>query len=581
MTMRLANGAGSLIDREKPVAFTFEGQTIEGFDGDTVASALLANDIWTLSRSFKYHRPRGPLTMAGHDANTLVQLPDEPNVLADRLPIASGLTVKGQNYAGSLARDRRSLIGTVSGFLPVGFYYRSFYKPRGAWKVWEPIVRDFAGLGRVNVDSRHGYYDKQYLFADLAVVGGGPAGLSAALEASRAGLEVILIDEMPTLGGALNFARFVNGHADGLADAVTSDPNIQVLSGATCTGWFADNWLAVVRGNRFYKLRAKQVAVATGAIEQPMVFRNNDLPGVVVGSAAQRLIRLYGVKPGTRAVVVAANADGYGVALDLHDAGVDVAALVDLWHDASPCHFSDQVRDAGIRVVAGHAVSEAHGRDRVTGVTVAPIVGEGECAPSGERIDCDLLCVSVGYAPAAGLICHTGIKLGYDGDTHMFTAGGTLRDGLMASGSVTGAHALEAALAQGRRAGWAAAKALGANPGAEPAVPNDLGNRGVNHPWPIFPHPKGRDFIDFDEDLTVRDIGTPSPTATARSNWSSASRPSAWAPAKAATRRSTRRASPPRRPAAMWRKSAPPRSARRCCRRSSPRSPAAPSRRNG
>ena len=506
MTMRLENGAGSLIDRDKPVAFTFEGQTVEGFHGDTVASALLANGIWTLSRSFKYHRPRGPLTMAGHDANTLVQLPDEPNVLADRLAVSPGLEVRGQNYAGSLTRDRRSLIGTVSEFLPVGFYYRAFYKPRGAWKFWEPIVRDFAGLGRVNVDSRHGYYDKQYLFADLTVVGGGPAGLSAALQAARAGLEVALIDEMPALGGALNYARFVNGHADGLAEAVASEPNVEILSGATCTGWFADNWLAVVRGNRLYKLRAKQVVVATGAIEQPMVFRNNDLPGVVVGSAAQRLIKLYGVKPGNRAVVAAANADGYGVALDLHEAGVEVAAVVDLRPDPPRCAFSDRCRDAGTRIIAGHAVAEAYGRDRVAGVTVSEIVGEGQCAPSGERIDCDLLCLSVGYAPAAALVCHTGLKLGYDGDTHMFRVNGGLPDGLAVSGAVAGAHALDAALAQGQRAGWATAKALGAEAGPEPAAPNDLGNRGVNHPWPIFPHPKGRDFIDFDEDLTVKDI---------------------------------------------------------------------------
>ena len=337
---RLAAPAGLLIDRERPVSFRFEGRGHKGFVGDTIASALAAEDRWILSRSFKYHRPRGVLTMAGQDGNTLVQVGGEPNVLADRHPVSEGIEVKGQHYKGSPERDWNTWIGLFSRFLPVGFYYRAFYKPAGIWeRVWEPIVRANAGLGRADLDAVHGYHDKAYAFYDLMVVGGGPAGMEAALAGARAGAEVLLVDENPVLGGALAYARFdvdgVLGEARRreLVAAVEAEAGIEVMTGALCNGWFADNWLPVIRGTRMYKVRARELVLAAGAIEQPAQFRNNDLPGVMLASAAQRLIRLYGVRPGRRAVVMTANDDGYGAALDLAEAGVEVAAVLDLRHE--------------------------------------------------------------------------------------------------------------------------------------------------------------------------------------------------------------------------------------------------------
>jgi sarcosine oxidase subunit alpha len=293
---RLPSHSSEWLDRRREISFTFEGERFTGFAGDTVASALAANDRWVLSRSFKYRRPRGILTCAGQDANTLVQLPDEPNVPADRLPVADGLTVTAQNVDGSLARDRGAAIGRFSKFLPVGFYYKTFFRPRGAWRFWEPIVRRRAGLGRVNEQAHHGYFDKAYAWCDVAVIGGGPAGMATALRAAGAGAEVILVDENPHLGGSLAYARFdVAGEKSGVAldalkRAVVGESNITVMTDATCSGLFDDNWLAVIQGNRLYKIRAKQVVLATGSIEQPLVFRNNDLPGVMQASAAQRLI---------------------------------------------------------------------------------------------------------------------------------------------------------------------------------------------------------------------------------------------------------------------------------------------------
>lgn len=510
---RLAAPAGRLIDRGRRIGFSFEGRRFEGYEGDTIASALAANDEWLLSRSFKYHRPRGILTMAGQDANTLVQVGDEPNVLADRRRIEDGLAAAGQNYKGSLAHDRDSWLEMLGRFMPVGFYYKAFYK-RGSWKFWEPIIRDRTGLGKVDPAAHHGYYDKEYLFADVAVIGGGPAGLAAALEAAKAGGEVILVDDWPGLGGSLCYARFDGEGRKGdtlLADLTRqaqAAPNIRVMDDTTCTGWFADNWLPLIRGNRFYKLRARSVVIATGSLEQPAVFRNNDLPGVMAGSAAQRLMRLYGVRPGRKAVVLSANADGYGVALDLADAGVEVKAIVDLRPRTGFSGVEGTAQKRGIPIMSGHAIVEAMpgpGKGHVTAALVSRITGEGECAPAAATIECDLICMSTGYSPAGQLLHHAGTRFAYDAATHMY-APSVVPAGVHAAGSVNAMFSLDAVLADGRRAGWAAARHAGLSVGAEPARPADGGAAGQTHPWPIFAHDKGKDFVDYDEDLQVKDL---------------------------------------------------------------------------
>ena len=515
-TNRLPPPRGLLVDRDRPLSFRFEGRTYEGFAGDTIASALAANDRWILSRSFKYHRPRGIVTMAGEDANTLVQLVAEPNVLADRHPISDGLEVMGQNYRGSLEDDRTAVLDRLARFLPVGFYYRTFYGPgKGSWtRFWEPIIRRSAGLGRINLDPPRRRYDKAYLFHDLVVVGGGPAGMAAALTAAGAGADVLLVDENPVLGGALAYARFdVDGTvADTrkreLVAAVEAEPGIRVLTDAVCNGWFADNWLPVIRGDRMYKVRAKEVVVAAGTIEQPAVFRNNDLPGIMMGGAAQRLIRLYGIRPGRRAVVLTANADGYGVALDLDDAGVEVAAIVDMRPEPGPSELASAAADRGLPVVPGHCIGETRGtrgNRHVAAVAVTPLGDDGVPVGGPRWQPCDLVCVSVGAMPAYQLPLQAGARLDYDDTKAAFAITGT-PDHLDVAGSAGGTAGLEGTLADGRRAGRRAARALGLEAGEDPPHPMDSGEPRTNHPWPIFPHPRGKDFVDFDEDLQVRDI---------------------------------------------------------------------------
>ena len=509
---RLSAPMGLLIDRNQPLNFSFDGAQYQGFEGDSIASALVANGRFLISRSFKYHRPRGPLTMAGQDANSLIQLPKEPNVLADMYPLEDGLQATGQNFNGSLDNDKDAYLGKFSKFMPVGFYYRSFYKPKGMWKVWEPIIRKKAGLGVLDLKFKPEYYDKAYLFTDLAIVGAGPAGLQAALSAANAGAKVLLIEQSPILGGSLTYARF---DIDGvraeqlrleLVTAVENHGNIQVLKQATCNAWFTDNYLPVIQGKRLYKVRARQCLIASGSFDQPVIFRNNDLPGIMLTSAAQRLMKLYAVKPGNTAVVLTGNDDGYLAALDLHDQGVTVAAVVDLRNAPADRALLRALEQRAIPLHVDTTVYEAlheKGMRHVSGVELRKITGQGQVASSAVTLDCDLLCMSGGYMPVYQLLCQAGGKLAYDDQLAEFTLSG-LPDILRVAGSANGCHALDNVLSDAGNCAGEIVTALGLHPalGAAGLVPEAR----VNYPWPIFPHPKGKDFVDFDEDLQVRDI---------------------------------------------------------------------------
>ncbi len=509
---RLPAPMGLLIDRNQPLTFSFDGKSYQGLQGDSIASALLANGRFLLSRSFKYHRPRGPLTMAGQDANTLIQLPHEPNVLADTHALEAGLQATGQNFNGSLDNDKDAYLGKFSKFMPVGFYYRSFYKPRGMWKVWEPIIRKKAGLGVLDLEFRPEYYDKAYLFTDLAIIGAGPAGLQAALTAANAGAKVLLIEQQPILGGSLTYARFdIEGQRGeklrrDLLDAVEDHANIRVLKQATCNGWFTDNYLPVIQGKRMYKVRASHCLVCSGSFDQPVIFRNNDLPGVMLTSAAQRLMKLYAVKPGKRAVILTGNDDGYLAALDLHDQGVEVVAVADMRANPADRALLDALEKRGIACHPGTTVYEAlheKGMRHVSGADLRRITGQGQVANSGLTVQCDLLCMSGGYMPVYQLLCQAGGKLSYDDQLSEFTLSG-LPKNLRVAGSVHGYHALDNVLADAIHASAEVLAALGLEPGTSPQPLRSEAR--VNFAWPIFPHPKGKDFVDFDEDLQVRDI---------------------------------------------------------------------------
>lgn len=469
---RLPAPHGLFLDRQQSVTFEFEGRQFGGYVGDTIASALAGNDQWLLSRSFKYHRPRGVLTMAGQDANTLVQLPGEPNCLADRMPIVDGMKVVGQNYSGSLARDRASIVGLLARFLPVGFYYHAFFRPRGAWNWWSRFFRQKAGLGVIEQRLASEGFDKQYRFCDVAVIGGGRTGMRAAIDAAKAGADVLLIDEEVMLGGSLNYARagadadFERHRREQLMGEVDRAPNINVMTDSVANGLYADNWIPIICGRRLSKLRAGKVILCTGTLEQHALFHNNDLPGIMMGSAAQRLIKLYGVRPGKRAVVLAGNDDAYGVALDLIDAGVEVAGIVDCRVEATTDERASAVKKLGIEILNGCTVYSADAAEqRLAAVEIRRIVEQGNCSDDGKSFDCDLLCMSVGKMPAYQLACQAGATLSYDDERATF--------------SITGL------------------------PSNVEIADTDVVR---NHAWPMFAHPNGKEFVDFDEDLQIADI---------------------------------------------------------------------------
>ena len=508
-TNRLPEPAGSRIDRGRAIRFGFEGQEYEGFAGDTIASALAANGVWLLSRSFKYHRPRGSMTMAGEDGSALVQVGDEPNVFADTRPIEPGMSVTAQNYFGSLEWDVASLIERFKWLFPVGFYYKAFYRPRGIWNYWEKLIRQTAGLGRVAPATPRRYFDKAYLFCDVAVVGAGPAGMAAALEAAKSGAEVLLVERDPQVGGSMSYVRSApNGNHDEQAlddfqEQLSTFENLRMMADATCTGLFTDNLLSLVRGNRLYKLRAKSVVVCAGALGQPATFRSNDLPGIVMGTAAQRLINHYGVKPGRRAVMLTSDDDGYGVALDLDDSGVEVAAILDTRRGAATGPMASHAAERGIRVLVGTTVHEATPRPDKLHLSAVLTEQATDAKGMRERIDCDLLCISVGSTPNASLLCQSGAKLKMTDETGSFAVR-AIPPGVFAAGSVNGFTEIDAAVADGRRAGGESAQHAGFDVLEIPRAPTP--GRVESQYWLGPGHPHGLDFVDFDEDLTVGDI---------------------------------------------------------------------------
>lgn len=530
---------GQWVDPSAKVRFTFEGKVIDGLAGDSVASALLANNQWLQSRSFKYHRPRGPLTLCGHDANTLIQTPTTPNLLADHLPAKDHLSVTAQNYTGSLHFDLSRILDWFGRFLPVGFYYKAFFKPRGIWTYWEPIVRKAAGLGVSNLKVEAPYNDKVYAFCDIAVIGSGPAGLSAALHAAQSGAEVVLIEQEPHLGGSLNYHSFgyatsaaadvdsdgdtdtnldtnlktafsaIATHRKTLIEAVEENPNIRVLRSATCNAWFTDHYLPVLRGNRLIKLRAKQTIVATGSSEQHVVFRNNDLPGVVMCSALDRLTRLYGAIPSAPVVVLAGNDHAYRTALSSHDGGVNVTAIIDLRDRCDDPILADEARLRNITIHQRCAVFEAasstftHALSRVT---VHRLADCGKAAEKVATLDCGILAMSAGFMPAYQLACQAGAILSYDDETAQFQLSNLPR-GMHLAGSVKSVFALASVEASGRDAARQAIRALDLGTKRELGEDENLPcYEKVNHPWPFVKHPKGREFVDFDEDLQIKDI---------------------------------------------------------------------------
>ncbi|HEU5133764.1 MAG TPA: 2Fe-2S iron-sulfur cluster-binding protein [Steroidobacteraceae bacterium] len=492
MMYRLPAVAGEWIDRSRTLAFEFEGRAFQGFAGDTVSSALAAAGEMTLGRSFKYHRRRGIFSFANHDANNLFQVGHLPNVRGDVTALEDGMRISAVNTRGGLARDRARFIEWLAPFLPVGFYYKAFHGrnfPR-----WEQRIRAISGLGRIAADASRERTPKRYAFCDVLVVGAGASGLATALSAADAGAHVLLVDENARPGGCATWTGAAAGEVETLVSRVVESPRIELLPGTYVAGVYADRWVALVEPSRMTKVRAGAVVFATGVIEQPAVFRNNDLPGVLLGSAAQRLLRRHAIAPGKRVAILTANREGYELARDLRAHDIGVAAVLDLRADPG----GDSYGLGDLRCVAGvvpeAAMPGSDGAVRALRVR------------AGETIACDALLMSVGFAPASALLSQAGAVMQYDMALQQHVPV-KLPPGFFATGRVNGTYDSAARRQDGRDVGAAAAAyAQGGHAGTHAARPERT--RPVSHPYPVFPHPSGRDFVDLDEDIQVKDLLT-------------------------------------------------------------------------
>ena len=481
------SGAGRLTPA-RTARFSFDGAAHTGLEGDTLASALLANGVHLVGRSFKYHRPRGILSAGAEEPNALVTVERDaarqtPNVRATVQELYDGLTVSSQNRWPGLSFDVGAVNDLASPMFSAGFYYKTFMWPKAAWKhLYEPNIRAAAGLGKAPAQADPDHYASRFAHCEVLVIGGGAAGIAAALAAADTGARVILADEQAEFGGALRFeaGSRIDGKdgwtwaQDSIARLAAMD-NVRLLRRATAFGYYAQNFVGITERvtdhvaspdgemprERLWQVRARRVILATGAIERHMVFADNDRPGVMLASAARTYLNHYGVAVGRNVGVYTANDSAYLAAIDLKKAGTGIAAIVDLRDNPSGALF-DEARSLGIEVLPGRGVIGTGGRLRVSSMTVAPKVGNGS-----RTIPVDALLMSAGWTPSVHLFSQSRGKVAFDADTHRFLPGAYAQD-CVSVGACNGTDTLEATLSEAFKAGEKAAKDAGAGSAKSP-----------------------------------------------------------------------------------------------------------------
>lgn len=504
MNRRLPPVDGEWIDREQPLRFRFEGEPVGAYAGDVISSALVASGRRTLARSFKYHRRRGVLSLANHDANVLLCHDGATQLRADVTAPQAGTDYRAVNTFGGLRHDAGRLLGLLAPVLPTGFYYKAFFRPRWLFPLWERVIRHAAGLGRLGDGARAERQPRRHVWCDVLVLGAGASGIAAAGRAADIGARVVLADEQARAGGRLNDAMAWETGARDWRDqqlaALAARDNVTVLSAHTAVGYYADHLVPLDGPDGLRLVHAGAVIVTTGVIAQPAVFPGNDLPGVMLLAAAARLARRYAVSPCSAGVVVAGTADAYDCALDLLDLGVPLVAVLDIGSDAGA--GQERARAAGLQVVTGVTRLAAEAR----GGELAGVAFSAQDGRLAARIACDGLFVAVGNAPAASLLVQAGARLRYDEALAQHLPV-DLPAGVFAAGSVNGMDSFASRVADGAAA---AAQALGAlgitgtTVAARPARPQAR----TSHPWPILATPRDKAFVDFDEDLTFGDLRT-------------------------------------------------------------------------
>jgi len=500
---RLANGG--LVDRAASLSFTFDGKPFTGLAGDTLASALMANGVHLMGRSFKYHRPRGVITAGAAEPNALVELREggrkEANTRATMIELYDGLTATSQNRWPSLDFDVGAVTSLASSIFVAGFYYKTFMWPKSFWeKIYEPLIRRAAGLGTASRLPDPDKYEKAYAHCALLVIGSGPTGLMAALAAARAGERVILADEGARLGGSqLNEREEIDGKsgldwATGVIAELSSLPNVTLMPRTTVMGWFDGNVFGAVERvsdhlaepdpyeprQRYWRIIAKRAVLAAGAEERPVAFGGNDVPGVMLASAMRAYANRYGVAAGRAVAVFTNNDSAYRTARDLKAAGVQVEAVIDSRADSG-------ADSGGIPVLRGRTVKDVLGKKIVTGIKL----------DDGTHIDCEALAMSGGWSPIVNLTCHRGQKPRWDNNLLAFLPPDT-GPAFTAAGSAAGKMLLSECLADGAAKGAAGTRSI--------AVPRCRDESFAIAPLWWVKESRGKAFIDYQNDATAKDL---------------------------------------------------------------------------
>ncbi len=535
MSTRLATG-GALIDRSKRISFSWNGLKLNGFEGDTLASALLGNGKTLVGRSFKYHRPRGIVASGAEEPNALVGLGTgarfEPNQRATTTELYDGLAARSQNHWPSLELDVGVINASLSRFLPAGFYYKTFIHPRPAWKhVFEPIIRQSAGLGKAPSHPDPDTYEHFYAYTDVLVVGGGTSGIAAALQTGHAGLDVMLLEQTAHLGGRalvddqtiddVPGSVWVSDQESALSDL----PNVTVKKRMMAAGVYDHGYVLAYERiadttpgdgrprHRLWRIRAERIITATGAIERPLAFSGNDVPGVMLASAVRDYVGLYGTSCGDRTVVVTNNDDAYRTAIAVKEAGLDVPMVVDVRPHADG-DLATEARALGIRVETGAGIARVKGRKSIESISVCSQAGEGAVL---EDIPCDCVAMSGGWSPVVHLWSHCGGKLTWDDANALFRPDADRpplgQDGtgfVFAAGCANGEILADAALKDAWDVGAHVARSMGkevASAAPEVSSPAEMPMQ------PVWTMPQGasyklksKSFLDFQNDVKVSDV---------------------------------------------------------------------------